>query len=103
LCGYARQWLRARHDAIVRGPGTYPAYIVAASGGGIRAAYWTAGMLAFREDLDQGFAAHTLAISGVSGVSLGAVVFAGLVRERREAAAKNGALKDCGGHSSSSR
>jgi hypothetical protein len=97
LCDYARQWLHARHDDIVRAPNAYPVYIVAASGGGIRAAYWTAGMLAFRQDLDHGFAAHTFAISGVSGGSLGAVVFDGLVLEQREAEAKGHSLGDCGG------
>ena len=97
LCDYARQWLHARHDDIVRGSGAYPVYVVAASGGGIRAAYWTAGMLAFRQDLDHGFAERTFAISGVSGGSLGAVVFDGLVREQREAKARGKLLDDCGG------
>ncbi len=97
LCDYARRWLEARRDAIEKAPQPYPVYIVAAAGGGIRAAYWTAGMLAFRQDLDPAFAAHTLAISGVSGGSLGAVVFDGLVREQREAVARGSVFKDCGG------
>jgi len=61
-----------------------PVVLVAVEGGGIRAAYWTASVLAELQDraanagLD--FARHVFAISGVSGGSLGSAVFAALVR-----------------------
>ena len=66
-----------------------PVFLVAAEGGGIRAAYWTAAVLAELQDRalsitpDGGphlnFARHVFAISGVSGGSLGAAVFAALL------------------------
>lgn len=53
-----------------------PIFIVATSGGGIRAAYWTAQVLARIEDASCGkFSRNTFAISGVSGGSLGAAIF----------------------------
>jgi hypothetical protein len=75
-----------------------PVFIVATEGGGIRAAYWTAIVLAALQDrsLDQrkawteahpgqpeppDFASHLFAVSGVSGGSLGAVVFNALLAE----------------------
>ena len=58
-----------------------PAVFVSASGGGIRAAYWTASALAKMEHLD-GFAANLFAISGVSGGSLGAVTYAAIKRHQ---------------------
>jgi len=58
-------------------------FIVSAEGGGIRAAYWTAGLLCAIQDAEPGFADHVLGISGVSGGSLGAATFAGLVAETR--------------------
>ncbi|MFL5343484.1 MAG: hypothetical protein ACJ8AT_01755 [Hyalangium sp.] len=55
----------------------HPLYIVATEGGGIRAAYWTAAVLGQLEDTSGGqFSRHLFAISGVSGGSLGAAVFA---------------------------
>jgi hypothetical protein len=58
-----------------------PVYLVAAEGGGIRAAYWTAGVLTHIQDQRPDFARHIFAISGVSGGSVGASVFASLVRD----------------------
>jgi hypothetical protein len=64
------------------GAGTmHPLYIVATEGGGIRAAYWTAIVLGALQDSNQNFAPHLFAISGVSGGSLGAVVFDALLAE----------------------
>jgi len=63
----------------------YPVFVVAAEGGGIRAAYWTAAVLANLEDAYPGFGCHVFAISGVSGGSLGAALFAGLIADRDDA------------------
>ncbi|HEY4257932.1 MAG TPA: hypothetical protein VGM66_12020 [Candidatus Udaeobacter sp.] len=64
------------------GAGTmHPLYIVATEGGGIRAAYWTAIVLDALQDSNSNFASHLFAISGVSGGSLGAVVFDALLAE----------------------
>ncbi|MDP9123528.1 MAG: hypothetical protein M3N82_02845 [Pseudomonadota bacterium] len=49
-----------------------PIYIVAAEGGGMRAAYWTASVLEAFEDADPTFSRHVFALSGVSGGSVGA-------------------------------
>lgn len=77
-------WLAARTQGWrERGGGyRYPVFVVAAEGGGIRAAYWTASVLASLEDRVPGFACHIFAISGVSGGSLGGAVFAAAVADR---------------------
>ena len=62
-------------------PPPHPMYIVATEGGGIRAAYWTGIVLGGLQDTNPNFASHVFAISGVSGGSLGAVVFDALVDE----------------------
>jgi hypothetical protein len=59
-----------------------PVVIVAAEGGGIRAAYWTASILARLQDARPEFARRLFAVSGVSGGSLGATVFASALRHR---------------------
>jgi hypothetical protein len=53
----------------------YPVVIVASAGGGIRAAYWTSYVLARLEDDVPGAQRHILALSGVSGGSLGIAAF----------------------------
>jgi hypothetical protein len=54
----------------------YPVFIVAAAGGGIRAAYWTAAVLGAVTDQVKArpWRDHLYALSGVSGGSLGAAV-----------------------------
>lgn len=69
----------------------YPVFIVAAAGGGAYAAYYTAMFLARLQDRCPNFAQHTFAISGVSGGSLGATVFAALAKQM----AKNGDYIEC--------
>jgi hypothetical protein len=59
----------------------HPLFVVASEGGGIRAAYWTAAVLGELQDKNPSFAPHLFAISGVSGGSLGAVVFNALLAE----------------------
>jgi hypothetical protein len=59
------EWLEARKD--VRGSQRpYPIVVVAAEGGGVRAAYWAAAILGGVQDKDP-FRCHVYAISGVSG------------------------------------
>ncbi len=59
----------------------YSIYIVAAEGGGIRAAYWTASVLSALHERDKDFSSHVYAISGVSGGALGAGVYTSLLAE----------------------
>lgn len=74
------------------GPGApHPLFVVATEGGGIRAAYWTATVLGELQDRNPQFASHLFAISGVSGGSLGAVVFDGLLAQPKGDGSK---LKD---------
>ena len=69
-----------------------PCIIVAAEGGGIRAALWPAIVLGTLQDLSlqrgpgqPDFASHVFAISGVSGGSVGAAVFGALCADGRDA------------------
>jgi predicted acylesterase/phospholipase RssA len=66
--------------------GPVPVVLVAAEGGGIRAAYWSAAVLADLEDRTAGGAVplsrRVFAISGVSGGALGAATFASIVARR---------------------
>ena len=57
----------------------HPVFVVATEGGGIRAAYWTASVLAELQDEAPSFGSHLFAVSGVSGGSLGAAVFTALL------------------------
>lgn len=76
-----RRWIETRKD-LDRFEGTnYPIYVAAAQGGGIYAAKHAASFLAELQDLCPGFGHHLFAISGVSGGSVGASVFAGLSRQ----------------------
>lgn len=64
-----------------------PVILVAAEGGGIRAAYWAAIVLAELDAiLPEQFARHVLAISSVSGGSIGAAVYAGLQNDAPQGA-----------------
>jgi hypothetical protein len=82
-------WLQARNDRAAYD--VYPVFIVAAEGGGLRAAFQTALVLARLQDLCPSFAQHTFVISGVSGGSLGAAVFAALAKRHAE----NGPPRPC--------
>lgn len=64
----------------------YPVFVVAAAGGGIRAAYWTASVLG--RIADQGgdrWPEHLYAMSGVSGGSVGSALHAVQISERAAA------------------
>ena len=66
---YVEEWLLNRQQDIGN---TIPVFIVAAEGGGSRAAQWTAGVLARLDAELPGFRKQLLAISSVSGSSVGA-------------------------------
>jgi hypothetical protein len=73
-----REALMAWHKHQVLRPsstGFYPLFVVAAEGGGIRAAYWAASVLSRITDKNPCFPDQLFAISGVSGGSLGSAVF----------------------------
>lgn len=59
----------------------HPMFIIAASGGGIKAAYWTASVLAELQKENNSFAEHAIIISPVSGGTLGALVFVSLAKD----------------------
>ena len=70
-------WARKQEAA---GAGPVPAVFVSTAGGGSRAAYWTASILGALEDRTNGeFSKHLIAISGVSGGSLGAAIYRSLL------------------------
>jgi hypothetical protein len=78
------QWLEHRRPAIeeYRKKGrAYPVFFVSAQGGGMYAAYHPALSLARLTDYCPEFAHHLFGISSVSGGSLGAAVFAELMRQ----------------------
>ena len=72
-----QKWLMARSPKASTDP--FPVVFVAAEGGGIRAAYFTAQVLAAIHDQCPEFARHLFVVSGVSGGSVGAAVFAGML------------------------
>jgi hypothetical protein len=76
LADAAQKWASV-HGA---GNGTVePLVIVATAGGGIRAAYWTGTVLGELDSRAPDFRERLFAISGVSGGSVGATVYRGLI------------------------
>src|SRR5215467_5023027 len=78
-----QQWLEYRRPAIEeykKKGRAYPVFFISAQGGGIYAAYHPAISLARLADYCPEFAHHLFGISSVSGGSLGAAVFAELMR-----------------------
>ena len=77
------QWLNSRpqhfNDRKIR-----PVFFISAEGGGIRAAYWTANLLAAFQDANPRFAEHVYALSGVSGGSLGTALFVNLIKNQNK-------------------
>jgi hypothetical protein len=67
-----------------------PLIIVATAGGGIRAAYWTASVLGGITDAQPAFRKSLYAISGVSGGSVGAAVYASSLQAAGAACATSG-------------
>ena len=70
---------RWKADTVMRAGG--PVVLVAAAGGGLRAAYWTALSLAHLQDVIPGFNRNVLAVSAVSGGSVGASVYSAFVHD----------------------
>jgi predicted acylesterase/phospholipase RssA len=71
LTEWCRQFIATPGDERI------PLYLVSAEGGGIRAAYWSAAVLAEMDAKTHGdFRKHVLVFSGVSGGSLGVAAFA---------------------------
>src|SRR5205814_1339450 len=68
------EWLKNRPDS--GDYRSYPVFFVATEGGGLRAAYYTSLVLSAIQDRCPAFAQHLFAISGVSGGSVGAGIFA---------------------------
>lgn len=85
IADYFHEWW-GELDRLEPGPLPLTVVVVAADGGGIRAAYWTAAVLGQLADSSPKarvpFARHVFAISGVSGGSLGAATFAAIAAHR---------------------
>jgi hypothetical protein len=73
-------WLDTRNDRDYYQNVPYPVFFVAAAGGGMYAAHHAATVMARLQDRCPNFAQHVFAISAVSGGSVGAAVFASLVK-----------------------
>lgn len=73
------EWLGARANASDE---RFPVFVVAARGGGAYAAAASAALMTRLECASPGFSRHVFAISGVSGGSIGAVVYRDLLRAR---------------------
>lgn len=76
---------------------TIPIYLVAAAGGGLRAGYWSAGVLADLQDANPEFANHVFLISGVSGGALGGATFLAAHRDgcARTGSGERDVMGDC--------
>lgn len=88
-----KEWLNTREDKTFfeQKDKKYPIYIITAQGGGIYAAYHAASFLSAIQDRCASFSDHIFAISGVSGGSVGASIFASLLKKNLP---KNTALYD---------
>lgn len=79
-----QEWQKRQQMRLLpRSDDKYPLFIVAAEGGGIRAAYWAATVLGTIQDRHPCFADQLFALSGVSGGSLGSAVFTALLADQR--------------------
>ena len=77
-----KEWINSRADRTAYQTEPYPVFVVSAAGGGLYAAQHAARFLARIQDHCPHFAQHIFAISGVSGGSVGASVFASLVNTK---------------------
>jgi len=97
-----RDWMKHQLAApTARRDTKIPLFLVAAEGGGIRAAYWSARVLTTIQDSNPRFADQLFALSGVSGGSLGSAVFAALIADQRSVTANGicrgrfNSIRDC--------
>ncbi|WPP52721.1 patatin-like phospholipase family protein [Catalinimonas niigatensis] len=74
LTDYIEKWIREKSDNLAPRD-SLPLIVVAAEGGGIRSLNWTAGVLKHLSDSLPEFYSHVLAISAVSGGSVGAAFY----------------------------
>lgn len=80
---YFRNWLTS--IPLDKGQDYIPVFLVAAEGGGIRAAYWTESVLNRLDQETQGkFSRHVFAISGVSGGTVGMLAYYDRLKHRAE-------------------
>ncbi len=89
-----RHWVEERlpvADDSSAADNAYPIIIVAAEGGGIRGASWTAQVLKKLSDQHPAFMKHVYAISGVSGGGVGAVFYTSFYHDQLK-----GNIKDLG-------
>ena len=77
-----RTWINSRADRTAYQTEPYPVFVISAAGGGLYAAQHAAQFMARVQDHCPHFAQHIFAISGVSGGSVGASVFASLVNTK---------------------
>jgi|GEM_PF-1009487 len=83
LQAYMSDWLATSGERCPEMAGKpQPMILVAAEGGGVRAAYWTASVLSALQDRYPCFASGVAGLSGVSGGSVGSAVFAAQVAHR---------------------
>jgi len=84
------KWLAPRLQQWQQNPANqgvaYPLFLVAAEGGGIRAAYWTATVLGAFQDANNQFSDHVYLMSGVSGGSLGIATYTAMLKANNEKA-----------------
>ncbi|MCE4536007.1 hypothetical protein LXT12_01870 [Pelomonas sp. P7] len=88
----------AEGEAALAAPGADPVLLVASEGGGVRAAYWTAMVLAEVARTNPGWDGRIAAMSGVSGGSMGIAVWRACARDPSHALDSQGrrpGLEDC--------
>jgi hypothetical protein len=98
LGGEFQRWWESRlpeHAQYEQHNRPYPIYVIAAQGGGVYAAAHTVSMLGALQHRCPAFARHLFAISGVSGGSVGAAGFIGLLKQTGSAASTSGAGPVC--------
>ncbi|WP_374568939.1 hypothetical protein [Ideonella sp.] len=82
-------------------PGQAEVLLIAAEGGGIRSAYWTAQVLARLHDADPTIDKRIAALSGVSGGSVGIAVYRACLAHTRDAASSASAVPPPGASAAS--
>jgi hypothetical protein len=76
---YYNEWLKEASPSVQQDDQRTPMIIALSEGGGIRAAYWSAQLMARIQQEHGDFRKNLFCISGVSGGSFGATVFDGLL------------------------